>query len=173
MCFNFLCYWTTSVILLRFCSSLIFLFFKNRLVWISLKKVQIAWKPLDVFICTEGKRHFAHTQEGFFTLLFPRGERERERGGVRGEKKNPVLCLSQSRIGSDHWQIKALPDTSFPIAEGSWRAAGNLKRPSVGGGERRERCEGGRERGWRSEGRRRGVRVKVKTRRSGQEADAN
>lgn len=58
--------------------------------------------------------------------------------------------LSQSRIGSDHWLIKALPDTSFPIAEGSWRAAGNPKRPNV-----RAETGGGRgvRGGWREGGR--------------------
>lgn len=36
-----------------------------------------------------------------------------------GENIILLLCLSQSHIRSDHWRIKAHPDTSLPLSGGS------------------------------------------------------
>lgn len=72
--------------------------------------------------------------------------------GSQRESSTLLLCLSQSHIRSDHWQIKALPDTSLPLSGGSWHALATWNDRVVAGGWRREtffdRAKG------RSEGRR-------------------
>lgn len=53
-----------------------------------------------------------------------------------GENIILLLCLSQSHIRSDHWRIKAHPDTSLPLSGGSWHALGT--RNDSGGGAQDE-----------------------------------
>lgn len=53
-----------------------------------------------------------------------------------GENTILLLCLSQSHIRSDHWRIKAHPDTSLPLSGGSWHALGT--RNDSGGGAQDE-----------------------------------
>lgn len=74
--------------------------------------------------------------------------------GWERENTTLLLCLSQSHIRSDHWQIKALPDTSLPLSGGSWHALGTQHDRAVAEGmkkrnffwQERNRETGGRER---------------------------
>lgn len=65
------------------------------------------------------------------------------------KEKKEQCCVSQSCIGSDHWRIKALPDTSFPHRRGKLTRA---REPETSGRRGGERCERG-QRGRQSEGR--------------------
>lgn len=83
-----------------------------------------------------------------FLSVHMREKRHRQRVG--GKKKSVVqfprvregentillLCLSQSHIRSDHWRIKAHPDTSLPLSGGSWHALGTQN--DSGGGAQDE-----------------------------------
>lgn len=77
------------------------------IIWQSPQDHQIL-----LFFCAHKEKAFSGIQGGFFIVQFPM-VREREH-------YTPLVpCLSQSHIRSDHWWIKALPDTSFPLSEES------------------------------------------------------
>lgn len=81
------------------------------IIWQSFQNLQV------FFACahTEVKKHVQASERTSSLCV-----REREREG-EGGNTTLLLCpdLSQSHIRSDHWRIKALPDTSFPPSEGS------------------------------------------------------
>lgn len=70
----------------------------------------------------------AHEEKAFAGI--PKKKRKRRASpscsspGWERENSTLLPCLSQSHIRSDHWWIKALPDTSLPLSGGSRHALG-------------------------------------------------
>lgn len=92
-------------------------------------KDQPARIPFIILQSSQDHRIYLSMEKKNATLK--KKKKEKKEGSIiqfpevsEGENTTLLSCLSQSHIRSDHWQIKALPDTSLPLSGGSRHALG-------------------------------------------------